>query len=220
MVKASNLIYTELFLNNRTGDSILFHENNINKTETQYPPKSSPKSSHDHQKLAVYSLYTSTLPYILISPSTKMYFVLQYAPSLLHVTNKGGRFIEEEDTVEWKRKEEEGEEAKKGTLLGKRDLKGFKQDLWKGSNREKKRNLIPVYISKLFKGTFWEQKLSTNSLMHMKLLLSKIYKSLLGWFLRLYKLCFCLGLLLCYSPLEWDVNLEIFSNRSTHNGQE
>jgi hypothetical protein len=34
MVKALNLIYTKLFLSNRTQDSILFHENRVYKTET------------------------------------------------------------------------------------------------------------------------------------------------------------------------------------------
>ena len=154
MVKASNLIYTELFLNNRTGDSILFHDNNINKTETlSIPPNhllNLPMITKTRYLLTLY-MY---LPYIWLSPSTNIYFALQYAPTLLHVINTDGSFIQEEDTVKRKRNEEGGEEAKKGTLLGKRDLKGFKQDLWKGSNREQKRNLIPVYISKLLKETF------------------------------------------------------------------
>lgn len=98
MVKEPNLIYTELFLNNKTGDSILFYENRVIKQTLSISPQIISYIFLWSPKLAIDLLCMCNLPYVLFSPSTK-YIVLQNALSLLHVHNKDGSFIEEGDTV-------------------------------------------------------------------------------------------------------------------------
>lgn len=70
--------------------------------------------------------------------------VLQYAQSLLHITNKKESFSEEEDTVKWRNVEEE-KGAKKGTLLEKRNIKISKYYLWEWNNRDRREEIIPAY---------------------------------------------------------------------------
>lgn len=67
--------------------------------------------------------------------------------SLLHITNKDESFSEEKDNREMKKGNvEEGEGAKTGTLLEKRNIKIAKYYLWEWNNRDRRKEIILVYI--------------------------------------------------------------------------